>query len=473
MDVILGIRREDKNQWERRVPLTPSDVAELQKEGGMRCLVQTSPIRVFTDQEYRDAGAEVVEDLSPAAIVLAVKEIPTRELRPERAYVFFAHVIKGQNYNMPMLQHLLDSGCSLVDYERIVDEHGRRLIFFGVEAGQAGALETLWALGQRLKARGVDTPLAELRHAYEYENLAAAKEHLRAIGQAILEEGPGHSASSGDPGGTGAESSQGFPWPMVFGVAGYGNVARGCQEILDCLPIGEVSVADLPAASAGTPGSAGTSGDAGSPGDAGAPERPSTLPFLKVTFKEEDMVKPAQEDASFELQDYYQHPEKYAGRFEDHLPHLDVLLNTIYWDERYPRLVTREWARANYGPGREARLQVIGDISCDVEGSIELTLNTTQPDEPCFVYDPVTDSATPGVEGSGPVVMAVDNLPCELAREASEHFSHVLRTMVPELARADWSADFETLDLPSHLKKAVIVHRGALTPDYQYLTRYL
>jgi alanine dehydrogenase len=465
MDVILGIRREDKNQWERRVPLTPSDVAELQKEGGMRCLVQTSPIRVFTDQEYRDAGAEVVEDLSPAAIVLAVKEIPTRELRPERAYVFFAHVIKGQNYNMPMLQHLLDSGCSLVDYERIVDEHGRRLIFFGVEAGQAGALETLWALGQRLKARGVDTPLADLRHAYEYENLAAAKEHLRAIGQAILEEGPGHFRQLRGSRRNRSRIQPGLP-------LAHGLRRGGIRERGPGLP-GDPG---LPA-----PGKCWRSGFRRYAGwrdfgrrreDAGA-QRPSTLPFLKVTFKEEDMVKPAQEDASFELQDYYQHPEKYAGRFEDHLPHLDVLLNTIYWDERYPRLVTREWARANYGPDREARLQVIGDISCDVEGSIELTLNTTQPDEPCFVYDPVTDSATPGVEGSGPVVMAVDNLPCELAREASEHFSHVLRTMVPELARADWSADFETLDLPSHLKKAVIVHRGALTPDYQYLTRYL
>jgi alanine dehydrogenase len=434
MDVILGIRREDKNKWERRVPLTPEDVKELQEEGGMRFLVQSSPIRVFTDEEYREAGADVVEDLSPASIVLAVKEIPTRELRPERAYVFFAHVIKGQAYNMPMLRHLLESRCSLVDYERVVDEQGRRLIFFGVEAGQAGALETLRALGQRLKARGVDTPLSELRHAYEYDDLASAMEHLRSIGQAVLEGG----------------SSRGFPWPLVFGVAGYGNVARGCQEILDCLPVGEVAVADLPEA-----------------------RTSSHLPFLKVTFREEDMVKPAQEGTAFELQDYYQHPEKYAGRFEDHLPHLDVLLNTIYWDERYPRLVTREWARANYGSGREARLQVIGDISCDVEGSIELTLKTTQPDEPSFVYDPGTDSVVMGVDGNGPAVMAVDNLPCELAREASEHFSHVLRTMVPELARADWSADFETLELPSHLKKAVIVHRGALTPDYQYLTRYL
>jgi alanine dehydrogenase len=456
MDVILGIRKEDKNQWERRVPLTPSDVAELQKEGGMRFLVQTSPIRVFTDSEYSHVGAEVVQDLSPASLVLAVKEIPIRELRPERTYVFFAHVIKGQPYNMPMLQHLLDSGCSLVDYERIVDEHGRRLIFFGVEAGQAGAIETLWALGQRLKARGVGTPLSELRHAYEYENLAAAKEHLRAIGQAILEEGPGHSVSSadagrtGNPGETGPEPGQGFPWPPMIGVAGYGNVARGCQEILDCLPVGEIPAAQLQ-----------------------VEHEPSPFPFLKVTFGEEDMVAPAREGAAFELQDYYQHPEKYVGRFEDHLPHLDVLLNTIYWDERYPRLVTREWARANYGPGRDARLQVIGDISCDVEGSIELTLKTTAPDEPCFVYDPVTDSAMPGVEGNGPVIMAVDNLPCELAREASERFSHVLRAMVPDLAGADWNKDFEALELPPHLKRAVIVHRGRLTPDYEYLTRHL
>ncbi len=450
MAVILGIRREDKNVWERRVPLTPGDVAELQEEKGVRFLVQTSPIRVFSDQEYREAGADVVEDLSPASIVLAVKEIPVQELRPERTYVFFAHVIKGQAYNMPMLQHLLDSGCSLVDYERVVDEEGRRLIFFGVEAGQAGALETLWALGQRLKTQGVATPLSELRHAYEYENLAAAKEHLRTIGQAILEQGSGQPSDPGDPGGTGPESSQGFPWPLVFGVAGYGNVARGCQEILDCLPTEEVAVEDLPMA-----------------------HRPGTVPFLRVTFEERHMVEPVQEGATFELQDYYQHPEKYAGRFEEHLPHLDVLLNTIYWDERYPRLVTREWARANYGPGRSPRLQVIGDISCDVEGSVELTLKTTEPDEPCFVYDPLTDSITMGVAGDGPAVMAVDNLPCELAREASEHFSHVFRTMIPDLARADWSADFETLELPSHLQKALIVHRGRLTPDYQYLTRYL
>jgi alpha-aminoadipic semialdehyde synthase len=69
--------------------------------------------------------------------------------------------------------------------------------------------------------------------------------------------------------------------------------------------------------------------------------------------------------------------------------------------------------------------------------------------------------------------MAVDNLPCELPRESSQHFSAVLRDMVPPLAAADWGADFENLDLPAHLKRALIVHRGELTPSYRYLRNFL
>ena len=71
------------------------------------------------------------------------------------------------------------------------------------------------------------------------------------------------------------------------------------------------------------------------------------------------------------------------------------------------------------------------------------------------------------------MIMAVDNLPCELPAAASEHFSTVLRDMVGDLGKADWSADFEALDLPSHLKRAVIVHKGVLTPGFAHLAEYL
>jgi len=148
-------------------------------------------------------------------------------------------------------------------------------------------------------------------------------------------------------------------------------------------------------------------------------------------------------------------------------------MNTIYWEEKYPRLVTKKWAKANYGPNKSPRLRVIGDISCDIDGSVELTVKAPYPDKPCFVFDPASQDVTDGVEGIGPVIMSVDNLPCELPRESSEHFSSVLSSMVGPLAQADWASDFEGLHLPSHLKKAVITHRGALTPNFRYLKEFL
>jgi saccharopine dehydrogenase (NAD+, L-lysine-forming) len=323
-----------------------------------------------------------------------------------------------------------------VDYERIADDDNRRLIFFSLHAGYAGMIETLWCLGQRWQVLGRPNPFTELRHAYEYEGLSAAKDHLHQLGERIAQQG-----------------FAGWDRPLVFGIAGYGNVARGCHEILNCLPVIEIPVEDLPAVS----------------------ERPSAgaTPLLKVVFKEEDMVEPVMVGAKFDLQDYYRHPQKYRGTFARHLPYLDVLVNTIYWDERYPRLVTRDWTRDHYGTGLTPRLQVIGDISCDIEGSIELTLKPTEPDSPCYVYDPRHDAVSDGCAGDGPVIMAVDNLPCELPREASEHFSAALLNLAPQLAAADWGAAYEQLDLPLHLKKALIVHQGELTAPYQYLRQHL
>jgi alpha-aminoadipic semialdehyde synthase len=433
--MMIGIRREDKNEWERRVPFIPADLAGLQAVHGLHFIVQSSPIRVYRDDEYLAAGISVSEDLGPVSIILGIKEVPAALLLPGRVYVFFAHVAKGQAYNMPMLRRILELGCSLVDYEKITDDQNRRLIFFGRHAGYAGMIETLRCLGQRLAAAGLNTPFAQVKHAFEYPDLESAKGHLADIGKQILR--------AGLPAGL---------RPLVIGFSGYGNVSRGAQEMLECLRVREIGVSELPV-------EAGTRSEWGE--------------IFKVVFKEEDLVQPVDTAAPFNLQDYYRNPERYRSCFEEHLPYLDILVNAIYWEERYPRLVTREWARRNYIPGSQPRLQVIGDISCDIEGSIELTLKITKPDCPCFVYDPVTDSIHDGVTGNGPAIMAVDNLPCELPRESSQYFSSVMHDMLCSLAVADWKADFAQLDLPSHLKKAIIAHKGELTPGFKYLQAHL
>ena len=189
MQRCIGVRREDKSRWERRVPVTPDVARELRERHGIRVYVQPSPIRVFSPDEFEEAGAIVQEDLGPCPVVFAVKEIPARLFEPGKAYVFFAHVIKGQPYNMPMLQRMIDLGCTLIDYERITAEDGRRLIFFGRHAGLAGTLETLWALGRRLAWEGIPNPLTDLRHAYEYRDVAEAKVAVARAGRLIAGEG--------------------------------------------------------------------------------------------------------------------------------------------------------------------------------------------------------------------------------------------------------------------------------------------
>ena len=151
----IGIRREDKDPWEARVPLVPDDAARLTRTSSVELVLQPSAQRVFTAAEYERAGARFDEDLSACDIVLAVKEIPRELFAPGKTYAFFSHTIKGQPYNMDMLRRLLELECQLIDYERITDERGRRLIFFSRFAGLAGAIDALWALGRRLEWEGL------------------------------------------------------------------------------------------------------------------------------------------------------------------------------------------------------------------------------------------------------------------------------------------------------------------------------
>ncbi|HDM90900.1 MAG TPA: hypothetical protein ENG67_06820, partial [candidate division WOR-3 bacterium] len=114
-----------------------------------------------------------------------------------------------------------------------------------------------------------------------------------------------------------------------------------------------------------------------------------------------------------------------------------------------------------------------GDISCDVGGAVEFTLKCTDPGNPAFTYFPGDGRLEDGVKADGITVLAVDNLPAELARDSSDYFSHVLKNYVPDIVRADYSRDFDEVNLPAPIKRAVIVYRGNLTPDYLYLREHL
>ena len=431
----VGIRREDKDQWEARVPLLPEDVARIMASEQVRFVVQPSGLRAFTDEQYAATGAQISDDLSACDIILAVKEIPPELLLPRKTYVFFSHTIKGQPHNMDMLRRLVELDCQLVDYERVRDERGGRLIYFSRFAGLAGAIDTLWALGRRLAWEGLTpNPFAHLEQTYRYATLEDALAAVRAVGWLIKADGLPPEIR-----------------PFVIGVSGYGNVSKGAQEVLTALGAIAVAPADLAGLFVGQ-------------------EAPRGAHF--VVFTEREMVAPRAPSDSFDLPTYFEHPELYRGQFERWLPRLTALINCIYWDTPYPRLVTKAAARKLFS-GDPPLLRVIGDVSCDIGGSIEFTTRETAIDAPVYVYDPSQDATRDGVEGRGPVVMAVGNLPCELPREASEAFSAALAPFIPGLAATDFGAPHDELTLPPELERALILHHGKFTPEYAFMEQFV
>ena len=431
----LGIRRENKNEWESRTPLSPYDVGRLIKEG-TEIWLQPSTIRVFPDEEYRKVGAVINEDLSSCPTILALKEIPAKYFEPNKTYVFFSHTIKGQTYNMPMLKKMMGNKCQLIDYELITDDQNRRLIFFGKYAGLAGMIDTFWAFGKRLEWEGIPNHFNSIKMAHEYKSLEDAKSCIAEVADRVRKDGIPSALS-----------------PLICGFAGYGNVSQGAQEILDIFPHEQIAPSQIAKIT-----------------DSSTTSREK---LFKVVFKEEDIVEPVDPAAAFELQDYYKNPANYRSRFESYLPHLAILVNCIYWAPRYPRLVTFDYLKQAYSASHPPSLRVIGDITCDIEGSIQSTIKATDPGNPIFVYNPLDSTVTDGWQGTGLVMMTVDNLPCELAGEASEYFSRVLTPFIPGLMKADYNLPFENLNLPGEFHRAVILQKGELTPKFKHLSKYL
>ncbi len=427
----LGIIKETKNKWERRVALNPEAVSRL-VQGGFKVTVQPSDIRTYTNEEYAAAGADLSDDLSNCDFILGVKEIPIPSLIPGVPHLFFAHVIKGQDYNMPMLQKILDDKITLLDYEKIANDENKRLVFFGEFAGNAGMIDTLHGLGRRLKEQfGLDTPFLKVKHAYQYGSVQEAIDHLKEIGKEI--------------------SVQGLPdaiTPLNIFLMGYGHVSHGSRVILEALPIEEIEPEELH-------------------------QKHKSLKNNKIyltTFKEKHMV--ARKDGGvFSLQHYYCNPSGYKSKMAKYLPYCSIYVNAIYWDPNCPVFLSREVLKEMQDS--DSKLLIIGDITCDINGSVQATIKATYPDHPVYVYNPEDHTASDGYTGEGFAVMAVDNLPCEFPKEASNTFSRALMPFMEAMLNNDYSKSISESSLPDEIKMACITHQGELEMDYEYLKEYL
>jgi alpha-aminoadipic semialdehyde synthase len=430
----IAIRREDKNTWEKRTALTPDAVKKL-VELGVKVLVQPSKIRVYSDQEYSDAGAEICEDCYSADLVVGVKEMPVSTFRKGGAYMFFSHTMKAQSHNMEMLKKLVENKSTLIDFECITDHNNKRLVFFGKYAGIAGMIDTFHTLGMRLLQEGIKTPFAEVKISYQYDGLKKAKIDLARIAAEISKNNLPEELT-----------------PMIFGFTGYGNVSAGAQEIFDIFDFIEITPDQL------------------------LKLNKSEIPankLVKVVFREEDTVEPkASGKLNFDKQHYFDNPSQYKSKFFPFLKHLSCLINCIFWPADAPRLLDLEECDRLFRMP-ENKLKVIGDVTCDLGGSIECTTEATQPDNPSYVYDIDEKKIRMGYKGNGPTIMAVDNLPCEVPKAASDDFSKALEAFLPTLVKLDTQVDFADLQLSAPIKKAIILWNGEFTPGFAYMKNFI
>ncbi|RLC49762.1 MAG: hypothetical protein DRZ79_05435 [Candidatus Cloacimonadota bacterium] len=427
----LGIRKETKNKWERRVPLNPEAVKNL-IEKGFKVIVQPSEIRIYKDEDYEKAGAIISENLANCDLILGVKEVPVNEVEPGIPHLFFSHTIKGQDYNMPLLQKFLETKTTLIDYEKIVDANGRRLVFFGKFAGNAGMVDTLYGLGQRLfQEFGIKTPFLKVKQSYQYESVADAVEHLKKIGKEIEENGLPEEIT-----------------PLNIFLLGYGHVSKGCQEILAALPIVEIDPDEL---------------------ENHQKNYANNKIYLSI-FKEKHLVE-RKDGSPFDLQHYFRHCSEYKSKFDKYLPYCSVYMNAIYWDPNCPVFLTKE--KLAEMQKNNPKLIIIGDITCDINGSVQATVKATEPDNPIYIFNALTGEIKDGFVGEGFADMAVDNLPCEFSKEASDYFSDSLMPFMEKMLLNDYSKSIEESDLPAEIKHAVIAHQGKLRPEYEYLKEYL
>ena len=395
----FAIIKERKNPPDRRVVFSPQMLAEARSQfPDASFVVESSDIRIFSDQAYASEGFDVSQDITTADVMLGVKEVPIEALIPDKKYFFFSHTIKKQPYNRKLLRAILDKNIEMYDHEVIIKANGARLIGFGRYAGLVGAYNGFRLLGKR-------DGLFELPKVEHLRDLDEVKQELDKITLPNIK----------------------------ITLSGTGKVARGAQEILDHLQIREVT------------DEAYLSQDFDEP------------VYCLIDVMEYNKRKDGAKGDKFE---FYKDPSPYESDFMKYAKVTDYFIAGHFYGDGAPFLFTREDAKHP-----DFRINLVADVSCDIDGPVASTIRPSTIADPFYGYDPATETEV-AMDAPGAIaMMAVDNLPCELPKDASEGFGEMfVKHVIPSFFNGD--AD-------GILDRALMTQNGKLTARYAYLQDYV
>ena len=395
---------------ENRTPLTPNQIRNLIVNfPNLSVLVQPSKNRCFKDEDYLNAGAKIEKDISHADIIFGVKEVDISKLIENKTYLFFSHTSKIRNDSSQSTQD-----AAIIYKKTLLREVLKKKVtlidYENIRDESKNAYRYL-GFGRFAGIVGCYNTLnlylklqkkQLLPRAFKINNYEKIKELI---------------------------SKQSFGKLKIL-ITGRGRVAKGSLEVLVQANIKQVSLKDY------------------------LNNKYDNAVFCNITTSEYIERK---DGGNFFSQDFISNPHEYRSKIKKYLLNTDMLLASHYWDPKSPKLFTLSEIN------EFKNLKIVGDITCDINGSVPTTIRPTSIAKPYYSIDKNSFQEI-SLGNEGIAVMAVDNLPSELSRDSSEEFGNsILSEVLPYLINQD----------DGRINRATTASKGELYPSFSYLKDFI
>ena len=398
----IGIIRESRND-ENRTPLVPEHIKKYKESNpNINFIIQPSNSRCFSDEEYELCGAKINENLNECSIIFGVKEIDPNILINNRTYLFFSHTFKINKQQKNIEKHKKDLLLSILNKKITLIDYENIRGKNGTRCLGFGRFAGIVGCYNTLNLLLKVLGKQSLASAYkinDYERLVLNLKNLY------------------------------FPKTKIL-VTGDGRVAKGVIELLNQTNIKAVSKKDFL-------------------------EKKFDQPIF-CNLETKDYVT-NNSSTNFNLEHFIDNPQDYSSSALQYLKETDILISAHYWDPSSPKIFENEDLKDLQN------LKIVGDITCDINGSVPTTIRSTTIEEPNYWIERYTLKEI-DENNDGIAVMAVDNLPSELPRDSSTEFSEgIIKEVLPFLLKED----------DGRILNGTITTDGSFLEKYNYLNDYI
>ena len=398
----IGIVRESRND-ENRTPLVPEHIKKYKESNpNINFIIQPSNSRCFSDEEYELCGAKINENLNECSIIFGVKEIDPNILINNRTYLFFSHTFKINKQQKNIEKHKKDLLLSILNKKITLIDYENIRGKNGTRCLGFGRFAGIVGCYNTLNLLLRVLGKQSLASAYkidDYERLVLNLKNLY------------------------------FPKTKIL-VTGDGRVAKGVIELLNQTNIKAVSKKDFL-------------------------EKKFDQPIF-CNLETKDYVT-NNSSTNFNLEHFIDNPQDYSSSALQYLKETDILISAHYWDPSSPKIFENEDLKVLQN------LKIVGDITCDINGSVPTTIRSTTIEEPNYWIERYTLKEI-DENNDGIAVMAVDNLPSELPRDSSTEFSEgIIKEVLPFLLKED----------DGRILNGTITTDGSFLEKYNYLNDYI